>query len=156
MAKTFETFVQEERERLAKDREEAHAERRAAQDKLDAVDRELAAIDAYEQVKAGKALHATERKPRKPPAPALPERGAASRKSLDLLNAHPDGLLSKQVIEKLGAKGDKAKTGGINNALNALKQSGSIEQPDGRGGMYIPAAKTTPSDDKLATAVEKA
>jgi hypothetical protein len=135
MAKTFETIIAEERGRLSKAREDAYAERQAAQDKLDSIERELAAINAYEQVKAGKALHATERKPRAASGTRAPREGSRKQEVLDLVNAHPDGLLSKQVIEKLGAKGDKAKTGGINNALNALKHSGSIQQPDGRGGM---------------------
>ena len=52
MATTFETFVATERERLIKAREDASAKLKAAEDELAAIEREFAAIAAYEQVKA--------------------------------------------------------------------------------------------------------
>ena len=135
MAKTFETFVQEERERLAKAREDAHAERQAAQDKLDSIERELAAISAYEQVKAGKALRpAPSANPAQPPAPALPGGEPQSRKSSTSLKTTPTALPPRQIIDKLGAteRQEKAKT-----PPRGMKKNGTLNQEQQRGPIQI-------------------
>ena len=51
---TFATFIARDRERLNKEREEIFNEQHGLKGKLDAVNRELAAIDAYEAAKSGK------------------------------------------------------------------------------------------------------
>jgi hypothetical protein len=58
MAETFETFIASERERLNKEREAIFDQRHELEGKLDAVNRELRAIEAYEAAKTGNAAPA--------------------------------------------------------------------------------------------------
>ena len=53
---TFATFIARDRERLNKEREEISNQQHELKGKLDAVNRELTAIDAYEAAKSGKQL----------------------------------------------------------------------------------------------------
>ena len=53
---TFETFIERERERFAKAREDALARKQKIEEELASIDRELLAITAYEDVKKGKLL----------------------------------------------------------------------------------------------------
>ena len=53
---TFATFIARDRERLNKEREEIFNQQHELKVKLDAVNRELAAIEAYEAAKSGKPL----------------------------------------------------------------------------------------------------
>ena len=80
MATTFEEFVAKERERLIKARDDATAKKKAAEEELLAIEREMAAIAAYEQVKTGKSLQigTTKRAPRA----AGSQRAAAVRNEL--------------------------------------------------------------------------
>jgi hypothetical protein len=67
MQQTFETFIEQERIRLTKAKEDALAKKKAAEDELSAIDTELSAIAAYEAAKKGKPVKAEgERKPRAP------------------------------------------------------------------------------------------
>jgi hypothetical protein len=130
MAKPFETIIAEERERLAKDREIACAERQAAQDKLDAVDRELAAIDAYEQVKAGKFQRPQARKPRAASGGRAP-RGELSVRQRDILGVvekyMPDGVKTETIMEELEARSEEVKRP-IYAAIDKLKKGGIVQQ----------------------------
>ena len=60
MAKTFEDFITDERERLTKEREEIFNQQQELEDKLKAINRELDAITAYDDVKKGKAPRSAE------------------------------------------------------------------------------------------------
>src|SRR4051794_34233515 len=110
MAGTFETMIQNERERLTKAREDAQARLEEIQKEIADIDREFQAIEAYERVKADK--------PRKAVAPSKGEaaskkparrarRGERQQHILDLIGQNPEGLTRSEILERLGAKGDK-------------------------------------------------
>lgn len=129
---TFESFVQSERDRLNGAREEAHMRMKAAQDELEAIDRELRAISAYEQAKLGK--DPTPSPKRAPPTNSgvRSPRGARAQTIIDLLTDHSDGLARGDILDKLGAKGNKSEEGSISNALMNLKKQGKIGNREGR------------------------
>src|SRR2546430_2431867 len=68
MPETFETFIASERERLNKEREAIFNQQHELEQKLDAINRELRAIEAYEAAKTGKALPAARQTRRAPQA----------------------------------------------------------------------------------------
>lgn len=139
MAKTFETFIAEERERINKEREGLLAKRAEIDQQIAASDRELAAITAYEQVKQGKAIQGhlpLQARTRRASGVRAP-RGAREeikRKIIDLVREHPEGLVSSQIAEALP---DYAKQ--IPNVLSILKKDGALHQEARRGPYYIPA-----------------
>lgn len=139
MAKTFEEFMAAERERLTKEREEIFDQQKALEDKLDAVNRELAAITAYDDVKKGKtSAPAAPAAKRKGPAPGTPRAargsGASAReKVLTLIREHPEGIASKDVQDQLSDIKNVA------NVLSSLNKEGLITQA-ARRQPWFPAA----------------
>lgn len=117
---TFEAFVEKERTRLGKRREELLAKQTELQQQLDNIDRELAAITAYADVKAGK-VPASSSAPRKPRAPSTGRKGSKREAVLEIIRANPSGIAPKTIIEQLGADDHT-----VHNALNALKKQNLV------------------------------
>jgi hypothetical protein len=143
MVKTFETFIEEERTRLNKDREDAQAKLQTAQDKIDAVERELAAITAYEQVKAGKGPQ-TQRKPRAPSKSTATghraPKGAGAelqKRIIAVIEQFPDGATAEIINSELEATDAEAKKP-IAAALFKMKKTNALRQPKTRGPYLIP------------------
>jgi Adenosine deaminase z-alpha domain len=129
---TFETFVKSERDRLAQEREQELTNKRKAEDRLNPIAREFEAIEAYERVKRGKG----ERKPRA--TGTRGRRGGKRQEVLDLIRQYPEGLVARQVAERLGVFDEKQQSQ-INAALHNLKKQGHLQQ-EGRGGPYVAVA----------------
>jgi hypothetical protein len=146
MAGTFETTIQNERERLTKAREDAQARLEEIQKEIADIDREFEAIEAYERVKADK--------PRKGVAPSKGEaaskkparqrarRGERQEELLNLIGENPDGLTRGEILEQLGVKGDKKAEASISNALNNLKKTDDSD-PKGRATYCLNEQPTT-------------
>lgn len=121
MAKnTFEDMIEKERERLNGLRDDAMKRRKEIDTEIVEVDRELSAIAAYENAKAGKKKQQGTR--------------STGRRSelLTLLSSNPDGLSRADILDKLGLKGNKAGEQSISNALSNLKKQNKLSQKDGR------------------------
>lgn len=133
---TFETFIASERDRLNKERDTLSAQIAEINSKLAGIDRELVAITAYENAKSGKvpAVSGGNAPARTRRAPSGP-RGGKREAILAAVSAHTDGVTRAQLIEQLGAKGDKSAEQSISNALSALKKAGTIGAKDGK---YMP------------------
>lgn len=137
-AQTFEQFVEKERERLTKAKEDALERRQKVEDELTAIDRELDGIEAYELAKQGKLdIHTKpERKPRAPRDPNAPKterkpREAGKRNEiLEIIKGEEEGYSRAELIEHLSAKGDKKREQSISNALSTLKKSGALRQDE--------------------------
>jgi len=119
----FAALIEKERERLTKLREETLTRRTTIDDEIAGIDKELKAIDAYEQVKTGSL--------KKEKATGT-RRGSRQEGILALLKDAPDGLGRVDILEKLGLKGDKTGEQSISNALNNMKKAGKIAAKDGR------------------------
>ena len=110
MAKTFEQFIGEERARLQKVREDSLAKRKELDEQIAAVDRELQAITAYEQVKLGKAPGVTQEPKARRTAGARAPRGSREElknKITELLKQHSEGLVASQITTAI-PEGGKA------------------------------------------------
>ncbi|NKC11539.1 MAG: hypothetical protein GKR94_04835 [Gammaproteobacteria bacterium] len=125
---TFADFVENEKERLATERERILAEQIGLQEQINEIDRELAAITAYEATKAGKTAS---------PAAGRGRRGSGVRtRLLSLIGERTGGISRAEILESLGMKGNKAKEQSVSNALAALKRGDQITNSDGK---YYPA-----------------
>jgi len=139
-------LIRQQREKLVQRRQEVEGQRVELQKEIDSIDNELRRIDLYLNPDA--ALQQTEekkpRQPRQPKDPNAPPtqrapRGERRQQVLELIQANPDGLTRGEILERLGAKGEKAAEQSISNALhNMLKQE---PQPIARkgDGRYVPA-----------------
>jgi hypothetical protein len=127
---TFEGFVARERTRLHGEREAVFTAQHELQEKLDGINRELAAIDAYEAAKAGKLPTSL---PRRRTAGTQPRARSGSRRDalLKLIQAS-EGLTRGEILEQMGLKGNKAGEMSVSNALTALVKGNQVVRTDGR------------------------
>ena len=123
---TFEQMIEKERARLGKLRDDLTAQQEEIYNQLADIDKELAAIEAYERAKTGKPA----RQPKAARNTRAP-RGAKREELLSLIEDTPN-LTRGEIIEKLGIKGDKAQEQSISNALATLKKAGIITAKDGK------------------------
>lgn len=125
----FADVMREERERLDQERQAIFNQQQELENKLAAINREMDAISAYESAKTGKQA-----------APARQARGGRTRarrgskreQLLDLIRQHPDGLARKDILEKMGLKGDKSGEMSVSNALTALTKTNQVSRNEGR------------------------
>src|ERR671917_535419 len=126
----FAEFVSRERERLRAEREQVFNQQEKLTRKLDAVNREFAAIEAYETAKTGKVAQQA-------PAGRQPRaRRGSRREALLELIRQGDGLSRGEILERMGLKGDKSGEMSVSNALTALTKSNQVRR---EGGKYYPA-----------------
>lgn len=120
---TMESIMEKERQRLKKQKEDVLAQRAQLDDQIEAIDKELGAIDAYEMAKQGKLPTATRT-----------STGAGTRRTGirdDIYNQVKQKPSARaDLIEARGAKGNKSEEQAISNALSALKKSGKLKQTD--------------------------
>jgi hypothetical protein len=122
----FSEFISRERERLRAEREQIFNQQEELQRKLDAVNREFAAIEAYETAKTGK----TERRARTDRQPRA--RLGSRRQALLELIRQSDGLSRGEILERMGLKGDKSGEMSVSNALTALTKSNQVRREGGK------------------------
>ncbi len=127
----FSEYIARERERLRAEREQIFNQQEELQRKLDAVNREFAAIEAYETAKTGKAA-------RQAPAGRQPRaRRGGRREALLELIRQSDGLSRGEILERMSLKGDKSGEMSVSNALTALAKRNQVRR---EGGKYYPAS----------------
>jgi len=129
----FSEFMTRERDRLRAEREKVFEQQQELQRKLDEINREFAAIEAYEAAKTGKAARG--------PAAAggrqtRVRRGSRREELLNLIR-EGNGLSRGEILERMGLKGDKSGEMSVSNALTALTKRNQVRR---EGGKYLPAA----------------
>src|SRR3954447_9389159 len=126
----FAEYIARERDRLRAEREQVFSQQEELQRKLGAINREFAAIEAYETAKTGKNA-------RQAPAGRQPRARRGSRREalLELLR-QSDGLSRGEILERMGLKGDKSGAMSVSNALTALTKSNQLRR---EGGKYCAA-----------------
>jgi len=126
----FPEFIARERDRLRAEREQVFSRQEELQRELDAINREFAAIEAYNTAKTGKNA-------RQAPAGRQPRAHRGSRREalLELLR-QSDGLSRGEILERMGLKGDKSGAMSVSNALTALTKSNQLRR---EGGKYCAA-----------------
>ena len=122
----FSEFISRERDRLRAEREQVFNQQEELQRRLDAVNREFAAIEAYETAKTGKAARQASagRQPRA-------RRGSRREALLELIR-QSDGLSRGEILERMGLKGDKSGEMSVSNALTALTKSNQVHREGGK------------------------
>jgi hypothetical protein len=128
---SFADFITRDRERLHAEREHIVNQRQALEGKLADINRELAAIDAYESAKTGKAPVAA-RQPRGPRARPQARRGSRREALMQVIKDNPSGLNRGEILERMGLKGDKSGEMSVSNALTALTKANQVTRRDGR------------------------
>jgi hypothetical protein len=123
---SFAEFISRERDRLRAEREQVFNQQEELQRKLDAVNREFAAMEAYETTKTGKATRRAQadRQPRA-------RRGSRREALLELIR-ESDGLSRGELLERMGLKGDKSGEMSVSNALTALTKSNQVHREGGK------------------------
>jgi len=123
----FAEFIARERERLHAERETIFNQQRELQTKLDAINREFAAIEAYEAAKTGKVV-------RQPGARGAQRARSGSKRGqiLELLKQNPAGLARKDILDRMGLKGDKAGAMSVSNSLTGMIKGNQVTRRDGR------------------------
>src|SRR5438270_11065 len=127
---TMPDFIARERERLNKARDEVFSQQDELQKKLDAINSEMYAIDAYESAKSGKAAPARQGAGRRGPQPGA-RRGSKREQLLQVIRSG-NGLSRREILERMGLKGDKSGEMSVSNALTALTKSNQVARKDGR------------------------
>lgn len=128
---TFEMFVQRERARLNGERDAIFTQQQELENKLADLNRELAAIDAYEAAKSGKASPGRQGSGRR----GRPRgRRGSKREALLKIIREGHGLTRGQILEKMGLKGDKSGEMSVSNALTALAKAKQVARRD---RMYV-------------------
>jgi hypothetical protein len=122
----FSEFISRERERLRAEREQVFSQQEELERRLDALNREFAAIEAYETAKTGKAARQASagRQPRA-------RRGSRREALLELIR-QSDGLSRGEILERMGLKGDKAGEMSVSNALTALTKNNQVRRESGK------------------------
>src|SRR5213080_221226 len=92
---TFETFIARERDRLSSEREAIFTQQHELETKLSAINREFAAIEAYEAAKKGRAPSARATGTRRA------TRGGSKRDQLMQVIRSAAGLTRGEILEKL-------------------------------------------------------
>jgi hypothetical protein len=138
---TFASFIKKERARLDKARKGALAKKAAVDKEIDAIERELTAVDAYQQAKGIPARRAPGKRgpAKRGPAKArrtTGRRGEKRQAVLDLIQKSPVGLSRGEILVQMGVKGNRSAEQSVSNALSALKKSDKVNS---REGKYVPA-----------------
>ncbi len=128
---TFADFITRDRERLHAEREQISNQQHELEGKLADINRELAAIDAYEAAKAGNAPAAA-RQPRAARARTQARRGSKRDALMQVIKGNPSGLTRGEILERMGVKGDKSGEMSVSNALTALTKANQVTRRDGR------------------------
>jgi hypothetical protein len=126
----FADVMKQERERLQRDREAIYNQQRELENKLKDINREFAAIEAYEAAKTGKQVGTSAQRGMRGRRQA--RRGSRREALLQLIGQNPDGLSRGEILERMGLKGDKSGEMSVSNALTALTKSNQVSRSGGR------------------------
>ncbi len=128
---TFADFITLERERLHAEREQIFNQQHELEGKLTDINRELAAIDAYEAAKSGK-IPAAARQARGARARPQARRGSKREALMQVIKDNPTGLTRAEILDRMGLKGDKSGEMSVSNALTAMTKAKQVTRRDGR------------------------
>jgi hypothetical protein len=126
----FADVMKDERERLHREREAVFDQQHELERKLADINRELAAIDAYEAAKTGKQVSLQPQ--RMTGGRRQARRGSRREALLQLIGNNPDGLTRREILERLGLKGDTSGEMSVSNALTALIKGNQLSRDGGK------------------------
>lgn len=118
MPETFQEYIAQERERLSAEREAIFVQQQELKQKLSDIERELVAIQAYEEAKERGSVQRAH-------GSRSGKRGRAGRREIiiAMLQGSPTGLSRGEILAEMGIKGDKSAEASVSNDLRALSRS---------------------------------
>ena len=126
----FSDYIRRERDRLNAEREAIFTQQQQLERKLDELNRESQAIDAYEAAKSGKArVRQTSRG--RAGGTRRARRGSRREELLNVIR-QGNGLTRGEILERMGLKGDKSGEMSVSNALTALTKNNQVRRNDER------------------------
>src|SRR3954469_20441170 len=122
----FAEYIARERDRLHAEREQIFTQQKELQRKLDSLNGEFQALDAYQAAKTGKPgggrrVQTQRRAPR-----------GSRREGLLNLIRDGNGLSRGEILERTDLKGDKAGEMSVSNALTALTKRNQVRREGGQ------------------------
>jgi hypothetical protein len=129
MADTFQEFIASERQRLHAERDAVFTEQQQLETKLDEINRELMAIDAYESAKTGKTASGRQSGNARMPRA---RKGSKREELIAVIKDSAQGMTRGEILEKMGLKGNKSGEMSVSNALTALTKANQVLRRDGR------------------------
>jgi len=126
----FSDYITRERDRLHAEREAVFTQQEELQKKLDEINREFQAIEAYESAKTGKAARPTSGRGSR--GPQRGRRGSKREGIMQAIREAASGLSRGELLEKLGLKGNKSGEMSVSNALTALTKSSQVRRDGGK------------------------
>ena len=126
----FADHIQQERDRLHREREAIFNQQQELEGRLADLNREFEAIDAYEAAKTGKAVRSARQSGSA--RGQTTRRGSRREALLEVIRGNPEGLKRGEIIERLGLKGDKSGEMSVSNALTGLTKSGQASRHEGK------------------------
>src|ERR1051325_6901077 len=126
----FADHIQQERERLHREREAIFNQQQELENRLAALNREFEAVDAYEAAKTGKAVRSVRQSGGRRNQPA--RRGSRREALLEVIRGNSEGLSRGEILQRMGLKGDKSGGTSVSNALTALTKSGQVSRKEGK------------------------
>ena len=129
MTDTFADYVAKERERLNNERQAVFRQQKELENKLAEIDRELAAVGAYEAAKSGRGGQGRAGGMR---GATRGRRGSKRERLLEIIKGSPQGITRGEILQQMGLKGDKSGEMSVSNALTALAKSNQVTRRDGR------------------------
>ena len=153
MADELDAAITRQRERLTKTRNDVEGKIAKLQGHLAEIDRQFAAVLAYEQTLAGKLPDPTVSKRRRSAKPA--RRGEKQAQVLRVIGQQAGGMTRGEVIDALGVKGSKSGAQSVSNALTALKKAGKIASTDGKWQAAVPRKAKKAAKRRRATGTRR-
>ena len=143
---SFSDYIARERERLSREREELSNQKRELDNRLAEIDREFQAIEAYQTAKTGKPSGGSGRMQTQRRA----RRGSRREELLNLIR-EGNGISRREILERVGVKGDKAGEMSVSNALTALAKGNQVRRESGK---YYPGSSESGEAELPLNAIE--
>jgi hypothetical protein len=126
----FTDYITRERDRLSRERETVFNQQQELEKKLGEINREFAAIEAYEAAKTGKAVS----RPASGRGSGRPRQARRGSRREELMNVIREGggLSRGEILSKMGLKGDKTGEMSVSNALTALTKGNQVRRDAGK------------------------
>jgi hypothetical protein len=128
---SFADYMTRERDRLHAEREAIFSEQQELETKLTAINREFAAIEAYEAAKSGKSVRASSGVTLGSRVHRQARRGSRREALMEVIKSG-GGLSRGEILEKMGLKGDKSGEMSVSNALTALTKGNHVRRDGGK------------------------
>jgi len=128
----FSTYISRERERLNADREAVFTQQEALQKQLDEINREFGAIEAYEAAKTGKAARGGSSFAGTGRGGRQSARRGSKREALLEVIRQGAGLARREILDRMGLRGEKSGEMSVSNALTALTKSNQVRRDGGK------------------------